>query len=161
MAFQVEYAYTREFARKASARFLARYFRPALLLLVGLAVVALIALLSGVGHGLAYAALVAPLLYLVIWNRYVHRSEKVAMDLRDPQIKLTADESGFTLQSIDHTSTLAWSRMKEVWKFDDVWLLFPYGVGSAYTAIPTSALSGGAAEFITARLAENRTKIVA
>jgi len=161
VAFQVQYAYTREFARRASGRFLGRYFRPALLLLVGLAVFALIALLNGVGHGLAYAALVAPLLYYVVWLRYVRRAEKIAMDLRDPQIKLTADENGFTLQSVDHTSTLAWSRMKEVWKFDDVWLLFPYGVGSAYTAIPTSALAGGAGEFIAARLVESGTKIVA
>jgi YcxB-like protein len=160
MAVHVEYAYTTELARRASRHFLGRYLRPALLLLIALALVGLIALFNGVGHGLAYFALAAPIAYFIAWSRYVRRAEKVAMELRDPQISLTADENGFTLQSIDHTSTMAWSRMKEVWKFDDVWLLFPYGVRSAYTAVPTTALAGEVGEFIAARLAQSGTKVV-
>lgn len=44
-----------------------------------------------------------------------------AMDT--PQAEFTADDTGFTISSSAGSSTLPWSSIKDVWQFNDFWLL--------------------------------------
>lgn len=155
-----EYTYTKELARMATRRFLRRHFRGVLIIVPAIAILGLVGLVAGFANTFTFLASALPFLFIAVWYSYIKRAEKVATRLRDPKITLLADENGLTLRSIDHTSTISWSRIEEVWKFSDVWLIFPYGVGSAYTALPTSVLSDGAIEFVSAKLAEGGTKIV-
>ncbi len=159
-SMQGEYNYTKEFARRTTWRFFWRYSRRAVVIITLLVLVGGLRVLGGWNDLFTLLCLMFPFMYLAIWYSHRRRAERVATGLRDPRIIIVVDDAGLTLRSVDHTSTMTWAGVQEVWQFPEVWLLFPYGVGSAFTAVPTEALSNEALQLIGSKLRETGARIV-
>lgn len=155
-----EYIYTKEFARRTTWRFFWRYSRRAMILIAVLVLVGAFRILNGWFDWFTLLCLIFPFIYPASWYSHRRRAERVASGLRDPHIVIEADEIGLTLRSVDHMSTTTWTGLKEIWQFPEVWLLFPYGVSSSYTAMPTAALSNAALEFIASNARAGGARIV-
>lgn len=64
--------------------------------------------------------------YLILVSIYVvHFKNSIAKfrDMGNPSATFRAEEQSFTIESGIGTSTLKWSAVKEIWQFQDVWLL--------------------------------------
>jgi hypothetical protein len=64
--------------------------------------------------------------YLMLVSIYVvHFKNSMAKfrDMGSPNATFRAEEQSFTVESSMGTSTLQWSTVKEIWQFQDVWLL--------------------------------------
>ena len=59
---------------------------------------------------------------LVYWVHYRNSMAKFR-DMKEPVATFVADEDSFTLASDHGSSTLKWEAIKEVWVFEDFWLL--------------------------------------
>ena len=68
-----------------------------------------------VGFGYVFSATV----YVVHYKNSLARFH----DLQNSMATLLADDSSFTIESSIGKSTLQWTSVKEVWKFQNVWLL--------------------------------------
>ena len=61
--------------------------------------------------------------------------------LGSPEVTVSVDENGMTFSMPSYSSTAAWSPMREIWMFDDVWIFLPFGPSVAYSAVPASAMT--------------------
>jgi hypothetical protein len=74
-----------------------------------------------------------------------------------PQSTFRADVSSFTFASGIGTSTLQWSTVKEIWQFQNVWLLL-YSRGS-FSMLPLANLSPELRAFVVERVQASGGKI--
>jgi hypothetical protein len=75
---------------------------------------------------LGFMAMAVGMAYLMLLCLYViHLKNSMAKfrDMGSPNATFRAEEQSFTLESGIGTATLQWSTVKELWKFQDVWLL--------------------------------------
>jgi hypothetical protein len=137
---EARFVYDEAFARLATRRFLSRYARGLIFLIVALAIggVLFIAQRSYVP---GVAALVLSLSGVFGLLRYRRRAPALARKLGCPEIHIVADDGGMSFRMNGSQSRAEWTKHRTVWRFDDVWLFFPYSVSASYTGIPTAAMS--------------------
>jgi hypothetical protein len=70
--------------------------------------------------GMMTVALVLP---VIVFAEHYRRSIGTFRRMRSKEATLTYDENTFTLSSDLRSSTLPWSSIKQVWRFDEFWLL--------------------------------------
>ncbi|GAD03410.1 hypothetical protein AALB_3490 [Agarivorans albus MKT 106] len=75
-----------------------------------------------------------------------------------PEATLELESYRFRVASGAGSSEIEWSLIKQVWKFDGLWLLF-FSAGEFMT-LPTENISGENLEFILTRLEEVGAKVV-
>lgn len=99
----------------------------------------LIAVLGAVlALGIAFPAVV----YVVHYRNSLRKFRQ----LETPRASFRADESSFTMSSDIGTTTLQWSAVKELWRFQNVWLLL-YSK-SQFTTLPLACLSAATQAYI-------------
>jgi hypothetical protein len=109
---------------------------------------------EGIIIGLAMVPIIAlPLCYVVITRRGLG----VLRDLGQAPATLRLREDRIETSNPIGASSLAWSAIKEVWRFPEAWLLF-VGKGMYFT-IPLRDIGPDAQEFIRAHAAAAGAKI--
>jgi hypothetical protein len=104
--------------------------------------------------------LLMPLLIPLSWWVSITRATKLARQLGDRQVAVAMDQEGITFETTERRSFTSWSALKEVWKFHDVWLFFPYGTGAgAFTAVPAEAFPAEAIELMSRKFQEYATRL--
>jgi hypothetical protein len=145
---EIRYRYDEQLASQATRRILSRYNLSAV---IALLVTVLFAL-----QRMPWPALTAGILTLVYaWPivRYRGNAKKLARRLGCPEVTVRVDETGISFSMPSQQSTSAWSQTRALWRFDDVWLFFPYySVTAACTAIPVAAMTDEFRELVLAGL---------
>lgn len=140
MPAEIRYPYDDDLARRATRRFLSRYQR-------GTWWVVVVALLAAVLFALqrtwwlTSAFAVMALIYTTIRVKYRQRAILGARSLGTPEVIVTADAQSITFRLPDYQSTAQWTRARQLWQFDDVWIFLPFGYTASYTAVPTAAMT--------------------
>jgi hypothetical protein len=156
----IEYQYTTAMARRATWRFLWRSGRKAIALAGVVFAIGVVRALFWTQDLLTVGFLLLPLIVVLSWYASIRRSMKLARELGDRRVVVTADDEGITFQSRERRSFTSWASLKEVWKLSDHWLFFPYGAGTgAYTAIPSEALTQDAIAFMSRQFITHATRV--
>ena len=137
---EIRYRFDDDLARTASRRFLSRYQRglrwtTGATLLIGV----LFALQHTWWAASAFAAIAAVYISALIKSR--RGATTLTRHLAAPEVTVSVDENGMTFSMPSYSSTAAWSPMREIWMFDDVWIFLPFGPSLAYSAVPASAMT--------------------
>ncbi|HKO55792.1 MAG TPA: hypothetical protein VJ276_07920 [Thermoanaerobaculia bacterium] len=141
MPVTIRYQYNRDLAARGSWRFILRYMRTLFILAAFLLVTGAVAFLNAPDNFYSLvAAAVVVAVPIVLW-RYRRRAIALVDRLGPMEITVTVADDGITMEAPTQKTTAAWTRERVVWTFPDVWLLFLYGANSAYSALPTAALT--------------------
>lgn len=137
---EIRYRFDDELARMATRRFLSRYQRGVVLYT---AVCVIVAVLVGLQHvwwaTSAFATIAA--IYTAVMIKSRRGVTRLARRLGAPEVTVSVDENGMTFSMPSYSSTAAWTPIREIWMFDDVWIFLPFGPSSAYSAVPASAMT--------------------
>ncbi len=124
----------------ATRRFLSRYQRGSVLVIaIALIVAALFALQQTWWAVSAFTVLA--FVYISILIKYRRGATRLSRRLGQPEVTVSVDESGIAFDMPSFQSKAAWTPLRELWMYDDVWIFMPYGPAAAYSAIPTSAMT--------------------
>jgi hypothetical protein len=137
---EIRYRYDEELTRRATSRFLGRRARNIPLLITIALCVAVLFVLQETWWA-ASAVVALALFYVALVVRYRWSAKKLARRLGSIEITVRADESGITFNMPAQQSASAWTNTREIWQFGDVWLFFAFGPTTAFTAIPTAAMT--------------------
>jgi YcxB-like protein len=100
--------------------------------------------LMGMAIGMGY------LMLLCLYVIHLKNSMAKLRDMGSPNATFRADEQSFTLESGIGTSTLQWSTVKELWKFQNVWLLM--FTKAHFSTLPVANLPADLQAFILERV---------
>lgn len=106
---------------------------------IGLVVLVALGQSSWIIGGLATVLAVGVAFAIVIYVVHYRRSLQKFRQMDKPQALFRAEESSFTMSSDIGTTTLQWSAVKELWQFQNVWLLL-YSKAQ-FTTLPLACLS--------------------
>jgi len=137
---EIRFKYDEAFARLATKRFLLRYARTLLFLLPVAAIIGIWFAIEG-SFSLAVIMITLVLAAIASLMRYAGRAVKLSRRLGAPEIDVVADDGGISFRMNGNQSRSEWSQHRVIWRFDDVWLFFPYTVSNAYTGIPAAAMT--------------------
>ena len=124
MQLEISYDWTPELVRLATRRFIFRYAGRSLIGFAVVMIIAVFGLTFGEGVSFWWVMILLPMLYTLGWVRYYMRAVKVCDDMPDRKVAVRIEPEGITLQTSEHTTTMKWSRIKKLWSFPDVLLLF-------------------------------------
>jgi hypothetical protein len=94
---------------------------------------------------------------LVYWVHYRNSMTKFR-DMKQPVATFVADEESFTLASDHGSSTLKWEAIKEIWGFQDFWLLL--FSKAHFATIPLEGLSSEMRAYILERVKRGGGRVV-
>jgi hypothetical protein len=106
---------------------------------IGLVVLVALGQSSWIIGGLATVLAVGIAFAIVVYVVHYRRSLQKFRQMDTPQALFRAEESSFTMSSDIGTTTLQWSAVKELWQFQNVWLLL-YSKAQ-FTTLPLACLS--------------------
>lgn len=106
---------------------------------IGLVVLVALGQSSWIIGGLATVLVVGVAFAIVIYVVHYRRSLQKFRQMDKPQALFRAEASSFTMSSDIGTTTLQWSAVKELWQFQNVWLLL-YSKAQ-FTTLPLACLS--------------------
>jgi len=144
---EIRYRYDEELASRATRRMTSRY---RVFIVIAFLVTVLFAL-----QRMPWPALIAgmfTLAFALLTIRYRRNARKLARRLGCPEVTVRVDENAISFSMPSQQSTSAWSQTRALWRFDDVWLFFPYGVTATYTAMPVAAMTDEFSELVLAGL---------
>jgi hypothetical protein len=151
---EIRYRFDDALARMASRRFLSRYQRGwVVYVAICLIVAALFALQQTWWAVSGFATLATVYTVMLVKSRRI--ATRLTRRLGAPEVTVSADEHGLTFSMPDYRSTAAWSPLREIWQFDDVWIFLPYGPSAAYSAIPAAAMTPEFRETVLHRMREH------
>ena len=78
-------------------------------------------------------------------------------EMSEPVAELVADQNGITMSSDRGSSSLKWELVKEVWRFDTLWLLL--FSKAQFVTLPLADLPGPMQAFILERVKESGGRI--
>jgi hypothetical protein len=137
---EIRFRFDDALARTASRRFLSRYQRG---MMVYVAICALVAALFALQHTWwavsAFATIAA--IYTTIMVKSRRGATRMTRRPGAPEVTVSVDENGMNFSMPSYQSIAAWSPMREIWIFDDVWIFFPFGMSAAYSAVPAAAMT--------------------
>lgn len=138
----------------ATKRFLLRYARG---LMIFLPILAIIGIWFAVEGDLALAAIMLAVVIGAIASlmRYAGRAVKLSRRLGAPEIEIVADDGGLSFRMNGNQSRSEWSPHRVIWRFNDVWLFFPYTVSNAYTGVPVAAMTPEFREIVTDNISKH------
>jgi len=141
-------------ARLAARRFIQRR-AGAWLALFGVAAIAgSIALAMGFRQWYVIAGVVLSCGFLLVWLNYYAWSDRAFRSMPDPNILVRIKDDSIEFVTSEQSTKLKWSRIKQVWKFRDVWLLFTY-TNDSFTLIPAEALTDESEAIIEKKVIDN------
>ena len=86
--------------------------------------------------------------------RYFQTATKVIDDMPDRRVTVRFEPESITFQTSEALATYKWSRIKRLWRFPDVLLLFTYSQ-FGYSILPVASLGDDLQRFIELRVREN------
>ena len=116
------------------------------------------ALLTGKLSGASWILVAPPLLFGYVWFAYYKRALNVPDQMPDRNVKVRFDLESITFESIDHTSTMKWSRIKKLWVSPEVLLLFTYD-NQTFSLLPVAPLGEDGKRFIETKVREHGGKV--
>lgn len=99
-------------------------------------------IVGALGAVLAMGAAFAAAVYVVHYRNTMRKFREMG----EPEATFRAEDSTFTLSSGLGTSTLKWSSIKEVWRFEEFWLLL--FSRAQFVTLPTANLSAEMQTFV-------------
>ncbi len=160
MQLEITYQYTPQLAKTASRRFIRRQAAGSFLAIAVLPALGVAAYLSGIGSScLLIISIGLPVLIASMWWSYHRRAADACKTLPDPRVTLLLEAESIGFRTSEHSSTLKWTRVKQVWRFPDVLLLFTYDTNAGYTAVPTKELGGEGTLHLLEKVREHGGKV--
>ena len=128
MSLQANLRYNKNIIRQAVLCFWWRTVGPMFLVVNGTLLIVFVALLYQRDYSWRVGVLgsvisAGILIVLAIYFSQYRNSLAKFRAMGEPSALFIADESSFTITSDTGSATLAWSSIKELWKFESVWLL--------------------------------------
>lgn len=152
---QVTVILTPEIVQTAGRHFMRRFIvRSSISDLVFVSIGLTLGLTGIISRELAIGWIVAGLalivLILVIALKYVRLAKAKFAAMTDPQITYTCTDSTFGAKSCLGSTEVPWKTITQIWKFNDVWLLF-FG-NQGYSTLPVTLVGMDVASFIEERV---------
>ena len=153
---------TREIVQAAARHFMRRFIvRSSISDIVFVAIGITLGLTGIISRELAIGWTVAGLalivLILVVALKYVRLAKAKFSSMTDPQITYTCTESTFGTKSCLGSMEVPWKTITQIWKFDDVWLLF-FG-SHGYSTLPVTLVNKDFASFVEERVKATGGKV--
>ncbi|MDW7980646.1 MAG: YcxB family protein [Verrucomicrobiales bacterium] len=159
MHLEISYEWSPELVRRGTRRFIWRY-AGARLVAVGL-VTAGVALLLAAGYAGAvwWFIIILSLIYFAVWVAYYRTATNICREMPDRKVTVRIAPETITFETSDQTTTMKWSRIKKIWRFRDVVLLFTYDP-HFYLILPSSALGEDGLRFIAEKVKAHGGQVV-
>ena len=158
MAVEIHYTYDEELARRAVRRYVARAYRWSFMSIT-FAVLAAALFAAQRTWWLVSAFALYAIIYAVNLGKYRRAAIRRARWLGMPEVTVSVDDGGMTFTMPSYRTEAGWSPQRQVWQFDDVWIFFPFGTSSAYTAVPTAAMTGEFREIVMNNMRAQRAVV--
>ncbi len=156
MQREITYEYAPLLVKAASRRFIWRRAGRGLVACCVIGGMGIAALVTGVASPwLSLVAIGLPVSVGAAWWRYYRRAADVCATMPDRHVTVRVGPESISFQTTEHTSTLKWSRIKRVWRFPDVLLLFTYDKTAGYTMLPTAPLGEELRRYVEDRVREH------
>lgn len=162
----IEYDQTVLLLRAVHRNHFGRYTLDHCVKLLPVSIIGVVGVLSQISRGrptggfwLLICFSAVPLLFLVLqwWA-----AGQIRLNTAPPHIKVCIEEDVFSVQMGNNFSKIEWSRVRTIWKFRDVILLFwnkKFSLDSSL-AIPSQALNAELLRFIEKKVRDNGGKVV-
>lgn len=99
---------------------------------------------------LAAVLVMAVVLVAALYGVHYRNTMRTFKAMGNAPATFCADESSFTTSSTIGSATLQWSAVRELWRFQDVWLLV-YGK-SQFSTLPLTCMSAPMQAFVVQRI---------
>jgi len=159
MQREITYELTPELARIGVRRFIFRNTRLFHIYFPIIMVIGIAGLVVGKGEVIWWFLTVFPIFYALMWLHYYIQMTKIIDENPDRSVTVRFAPDSITFQSSESSSTMKWPRIKMLWSFPDVLLVFFYGRG-LYAMIPVAPLGEELRHFIQDKVKENGGKVV-
>ena len=77
--------------------------------------------------------------------------------MKDPEVRWTLNENSLATKSSVGQSEMPWSSITELWKFNDIWLLFVSR--NAFITLPLDGVSDSAKAFLESKIVSPQGKV--
>lgn len=153
MHFETSYPQTSELLRKAFRYYFwqrAFGYSIAMFLVCG---ISLWSLFSGERTGVAGFSLGLCVCYFYMWWHSAKQVTKLPKSAEGTEVKLVVEDICLRFETVHRTTTLKWTGIPSIAKFQDLWILNFDNSGHYYAPIPLNALSEEARAFIEKNVA--------
>ena len=158
MEREISYEWSRDLVRIAARRFLIRYAGQSLIASLIVLAIGLGGLILDGGNVFWWLIAIPPVIYTLLWVQYYLRITKAANELLGLRVTIRIGPESMTFQTDEHTSTMKWSAIKNLWSFPEVLLVFTYNRFN-YSLIPVPLLGEELKQYIEAKVSENGGKV--
>ena len=154
MQREISYEWSPELVRLGARRFIARYAGPWLVGFTIIMLVAILALAAGWEGHFWWVMIILPAIYAALWFRYYVRVVKICDEMPDRKVTVRIEPESITFQTSEHSSTMKWSRIKKLWRYPEVLLIFTYDQHT-YSMLPAGPLGEEGRQFIEEKVREH------
>lgn len=159
---QVTVIITREIVQKAARRFVRRYLlRGSASDLVFIGIGLILGLAGVISRELTIAWIIGGLALLILIYvsalNYVRLARSKFVAMTDPHVNYSLTEKTVSTKSDLGSMEAPWRTITEIWKFDDVWLLF-FG-SHGYSTFPASLVAPEVALFLEKQVRAHGGKV--
>ena len=159
---QVTVILTREIVQTAARYFMRRFvIRSSISDFVFIGIGVTLGLTGIISRELAIGWIVAGLalivLIIIVALKYVRLARAKFSSMTDPQITYTCTDSTFGTKSCLGSMEVPWKTITQIWKFDDVWLLF-FG-NHGYSTLPVNLVGLDVVSFVEERVKATGGKV--
>lgn len=159
MQREISYEWSPELVRLGARRFISRYAGRSFIALAVIMMLAIVALTAGRTESFWWVVILVPVIYASVWFGYYRRAIKVGDDMPDRRVTVRIEPESITFETSEHTTTMKWSRIKKLWRYPDVLLLFTYDQ-QTYSMLPVAPLGDDGRRFIEEKVREYGGEVV-
>jgi hypothetical protein len=139
MQREISYEWSPELVRLGTRRFISRYAGRSLIAFAVVMILAIVALTVGRTEGFWWGVILLPVIYFAFWFGYYKRAVKICYEMPDRKVTVRIEPESITFQTSEHSTTMKWSRIKKLWRYPEVLLLFTYDQ-QTYSMLPVAPL---------------------
>lgn len=137
---EFSFRYSPALARLAARRYVQRRAGTQLVLAAIAAGICVLGLFLQPGAWYLIVALVFACVYVLSWGSYYSSADSTCDSLRHPPVTIRLTDGSFGFETDGSSSTVQWSRIQQIWRFREVWLVFPNNL-HGYCPIPAEVMS--------------------
>lgn len=109
-------------------------------------------LIAGNRHWPLFVGPAVSIWFILQWRAYCRKAAEPYAAMSDPTTRIVVEDDGISMVTVDRSSKMKWSLVKEVWRYPDLWLIFFYS-DAHYTILSTDGMS----DYIATKIADEVT----
>ena len=152
MQREISYEWSPDLVRLGTRRFIFRYAGS---WVIAFSLIIIFAVMAATGQATSFFWIaIILLIYASAWFAYYRRALRICREMPDRKITVRIEPETITFQTSEHVTTMKWSRIRKLWSYPDVLLLFTYD-SQTYLMLPVAPLGEDGKRFIEEKVREH------